>query len=414
MNDKHLLVGLPGRSVGALTQDRDGMVRWTPDVAWDLNQDPKLGLDFLRTRGPRSHASELPAWFENLLPEQESELRRRLCQVHGLREGQSFALLRALGSDLIGAVTVFAERSSEPILAAPPDTDAEPLERRGPGERISALTGMQLKFSMSMVNERLVLAARGGGSQWIVKIAGEQYEELAEVEHCTMRWARASGLAVPDHFVVPLSKLDGIPDGWIERDAPAFAVRRFDRREDGSRIHQEDLCQALALRPRDKYGDGKHVVSFEGALRLVTDACGEADGRDMARRIGFMIACGNTDAHLKNWSLLWGERTRPTLTPCYDLVSTIAWEPLGWSRKGGPELALTLGGERNFRLLAPHTLSSFGERSGLIWAREEIELGIDLAREAWRTEKDSAPARMREAVEQHWKRVPLLAQRQAQ
>jgi serine/threonine-protein kinase HipA len=345
------------------------------------------------------------------LPERGSQLRERLSIIYSLREGQSFELLRALGRDLLGAVEV---RGDEPRTVG----DAQPSsnEPEAPAEdgdelppRMSALTGVQLKFSMSMVNERLVLAARRGRSLWIVKIAGRDYEGLASVEQATMAWAGHAGFTVPDHFEVAFERLVGIPEGWIEGHAPAFAVRRFDRRDDGSKIHQEDLCQALDVRPSNKYGDGTPGVSFEGALKVVTDACGEGDGREMARRIGFMIASGNGDAHLKNWGLVWGDSIRPALAPCYDLVATITWEDrLGWGTRRGPELALKLGRQKLFRLLDDNALSAFAESTHR-WAEEEVRSGILRARDTWSAIAETALPRMRAAVAEHWKAVPLLA-----
>lgn len=413
MNERRLVVSLPGRIVGKLAQERGGLVRWTPEPDWEHDQEPKLGLDFLRTHGPRTHASDLPVWFENLLPERGSELRSRLCAVHGLRDGQSFALMRALGGDLIGAAELREEGLANLESADAVENAANPDEVRLPkstAERLSALTGMQLKFSMSMENERLALPARAGRTQWIVKIPGRDYDELAEVEAATMSWASASGFNVPAHFIVKVAALDGVPDGWVDRGVSAFAVKRFDRREDGSRIHQEDLCQALALRPKDKYGDGPKRVTFDGVTRLVIDVCGEEDGRELARRMGFVIACGNTDAHLKNWSLLWGERTRPTLTPCYDLVATIAWpDTLGWRRKDGPTLALLLGGEQLFRRLSMHALDACTNATAP-WVKQEILAGIERARSAWPEVRDLAPERMRLALDEHWRGVPVLAE----
>jgi serine/threonine-protein kinase HipA len=148
-------------------------------------------------------------------------------------------------------------------------------------------------------------------------------------------------------------------------------------------------------------------VTFEGALQLVTDACGESDGREMARRVGFMIASGNTDAHLKNWSLVWGDRPRPTLSPCYDLVATISWPLLGWQRRGGPELALPLGGQFLFGELGKAALENFSNGS-YEWAGEEVRTGIERARDAWREVGGEVPERMRAALTKHWRAVPLL------
>jgi serine/threonine-protein kinase HipA len=420
---KRLAVSLPGCSVGVLTQSREGLTQFRPDAEWEREQQPRLGLEFLRSPGTSMHASELPAWFDNLLPERGSELRARLCTLYSLRDGQSYALMRALGGDLIGAVEVREPRLSPAPLGDglsadedvgdasvphPSEFETKAAQMNGV-EHMSALTGIQLKFSMSMVNERLFLPARSGQTEWIIKIAGQDYDELAEVETATMTWARHAGFDVPPHAIVPVSHLEGIPPGWVERPAPAFAVRRFDRRDDGTKVHQEDLCQALGLSSREKYGDGLSRVTFDGALRLVVDVCGEADGREMARRIGFMIASGNTDAHLKNWSLLWCDRTRPTLTPCYDLVATIAWERMGWQRTGGPELALSIGGVKHFRLLDNVAIEQCCAKVNATWVKEEILSGIDRARTAWPALRESTPKRMQDAIDRHWRSVPVLA-----
>ena len=257
MKDKRLAVSLPACPVGELSQERTGRVRWKPDVAWEANgQEPRLGFDFLRRPGPRSTATDIPCWFENLLPERGSQLRRRLSIVHSLREGQSFELLRLLGGDLLGAVEARGDDPRPADDAGPPSSGTgAPVkdERDDLPPRMSALTGVQLKFSMSMVNERLVLPARRGRSLWIIKIADRDYEGIASVEQATMTWARDAGFIVPDHFEIPFERLAGIPEGWIEGQAPAFAVRRFDRRDDGSKIHQNsrgaNRVGARALRP---------------------------------------------------------------------------------------------------------------------------------------------------------------------
>ncbi len=409
MSDRTLSISLPARVVGELVQQREGQTRWHPEPTWEAEgQVPRLGMDFLRTPGDRRASSELPAWFENLLPERDSPLRSRLCELHGLREGASFALLGALGEDLPGAVEASGASSG---VTGRPRVRRRAAAAEVPGEEVlssfSALAGMQMKFSMSMVGDRLTLPARSSGLQWIVKLAGADYAELAEVETATMTWASKAGFPVPAHRTVPFAALHGIPD-WFEHRRPAFAIERFDRRADGSKVHHEDLCQALGLRPSAKNGDGRPGVRYEGALRLVHDACGEADARAMARRIGFMIASGNGDAHLKNWGLLWGDQVRPSLSPCYDLVSTIAWDRFGWKNKGGPRLALALGRTRRFADVDGEMLRVFAEKTRHAWVEEEVMVGVISARDAWADVDVPIPERMRVALGEHWRRVPLL------
>jgi serine/threonine-protein kinase HipA len=408
VSERVLVVSLPGRRVGELVHDHEGRVRWRPDAAWEADgQHPRLGASFLLRPGPRPRVPGLPNWFENLLPERGSELRRRLTAAHGLRDGQSFALLAALGHDLLGSTDV---RPAEDTGEASGPKGGDQMDEQPPTSTrlLSALTGNQLKFSMSMVDDRLAVPAKNQSGAWIVKLPGKSWDELAEVEDATMTWAHRAGFDVPDHFALPVTRLDGIPADWLGSARLAYAIRRFDRRDDGTRIHQEDLCQALDLPPGNKYGDEPRMT-HDATLRFVTDFAGEEAGREMARRIGFMLASGNGDAHLKNWSLLWGDAVRPSLTPCYDLVCTIAWPELGYEHADGPRLALRLGGELLFRRIDAMALDVFSKRSQQGWAQDEVIEGIRRAKEAWGDAAGNAPERMRRALEVHWKNVPILS-----
>jgi serine/threonine-protein kinase HipA len=261
---------------------------------------------------------------------------------------------------------------------------------------------------MSMIKDSLCLPATGVDGDWIVKFPGSRFEDLPEVEHATMAWAAAAGFDVPEHRVVAASDLEGIDASWCEGSPTVYAIRRFDR-SPGRRIHMEDFCQALALPPRYKYdGAGGGPVSFEGALLFATDLCGQEAGREMARRLGFVIASGNSDAHLKNWSIVWNDEGAAHLAPLYDQVATIAWETMGWSLRGGPNLALRIVGEARLRMLDATNLRHLGQRTGLSWAPDEVMNGVEASARAWSAVASGAPARLRNALVQHWKEVPLL------
>jgi len=405
-----LVVALPGRRVGQLDRNRSGMTQWRPSPEWEaLDQRPRLGISFLRQSGPRSEGTGLPPWFENLLPESGSALRQRLCAAHSVRHTDGFNLLAAIGRDLSGAVEVTPVE--DPTSHGKVGGEEAAAGESDLSERLRfSLAGMQLKLSMSMASDRLVLGASGDGGQWIVKLPGLNYLQLPDVERATMTWAKNAGFDVPTHFTVNTDDLVGVPASWREDVPLAFAVQRFDRRDDGSKIHQEDLCQGLELLPVHKYGDsGSRRMNLDGALRFVADVAGEKNAREMSRRIGFVIASGNDDAHLKNWSLLWGNADRPSLTPCYDFVATVSWaDRHGWKLPRGPSLALGLGGERQFSRIGTEVLSRHATKTGFPWAKDEILNGIERARDAWPSAETDMPALMRAAMVDHWRRVPVL------
>ncbi|MEZ6018435.1 MAG: HipA domain-containing protein, partial [Planctomycetota bacterium] len=85
---------------------------------------------------------------------------------------------------------------------------------------------------------------------------------------------------------------------------------------------------------------------------------------EFLRRVAFMIVCGNGDAHLKNWGLVYPDRRHARLGPAYDLVSTVVYPDLD------RELALDLGGRRSFADLDG---SVFGDLARML-SRSEREI----------------------------------------
>lgn len=412
-------VHLPGCRVGELYRNSRGAIVFEPDLDWlKSGQRPRLGVCFLRDSTPRTFsAGPLPHWFENLLPEQGSLLRQKLAREYELRENDSFRLLSWLGGDLPGAVEIRRLTTDAPNEEHSEDGNSHPSSVEEDSEASSSqnrfrfsLAGMQLKFSMSAQGDRFAVPSRHeSGEYFIVKLPGHNFPDLADVEAATMKWANLAGLDVPKNFAFNSDKIQRLPANWAITCPRAYAIRRFDRRPDGSRVHHEDFCQALEESPDNKYGEQRRQYSYEKLLVLVADTCGEEAAVDFANRLGFMIACGNSDAHLKNWSFEWGQMDRPKLSPCYDFVATISWpELMGWKSSGGPELAIKLGQEKNFIRLDGRCLQQFQERSGIAWAREAVMDGIEKAKDAWPSVAEEVPSRMRDAVEFHWATVPLL------
>lgn len=397
-----MLVQVQSTPVGVLDRNRSGLVTFRPDSGWlDGGQRPRLGLGMLQSPGPRTAGTGLPAWFENLLPEDGSALRRRLCAHLQLRPNDSPALLRHLGDDLPGAVRVHGDLD---VAQAPEDSTPAADRLR------FSLAGMQLKFSMVQADGRFALPSRGTTGHWIVKLPGQSLPELSEVEHATMAWAGAFGLDVPEHHVIELEQLDGLPDDLALPAHRAFAVRRFDRSESGERAHQEDFAQALELMPGDKYAErGSAQVTCASLARLVQDACRSDALDDFLRRLAFVLASGNGDAHLKNWTFQWFEDGLATLSPCYDQVATIAWSPFGWSARRSPRLALAFGTTRHFDRIDRAQLQRFADRAGLSAQTQNRFLDhLADALDAWPQVEPDAPARMQEAIATHRNRVPLI------
>lgn len=182
-------------------------------------------------------------------------------------------------------------------------------------ERMS-ISGVQDKVSLRLHRGRLLPTESGG--EYILKpvpsTALPRFPiDVPANEHLTMQLAgQLFGIQVPPCAFV--SFRDG---------EPAYVVKRFDRKPDGSKIAQEDFCQ-LSNRSPDTGRNYKYEGSYEEVGRLLRKYCAAytIEVEKLFALICFNYLFSNGDAHLKNFSLLQTVHGDYVLTPAYDLLST--------------------------------------------------------------------------------------------
>jgi serine/threonine-protein kinase HipA len=130
------------------------------------------------------------------------------------------------------------------------------------------------------------------------------------------------GIDVPDIDLVPLEKIDGLPDGITRHGASAYAIRRFDRTDAGP-VHIEDFAQVYGVYADDRYEN----ASYRQILSMLAIEADQASTVEFVRRLTYTVLIGNGEMHLKNWSLIYPDQRRPILAPAYDLLSTVACIP---------------------------------------------------------------------------------------
>jgi serine/threonine-protein kinase HipA len=204
-----------------------------------------------------------------------------------------------------------------------------------------ALTGVQRKLSLSYVDtgseRRLTIVGVLGGSH-ILKPPAPEYPGMPELEHWTMVLARNVGLRTAEGGLIPLSS-----------GQPAYITRRFDRIS-SRRVHVEDLCQLSGLSTEHKYRSSMEKVGT--LVRSLATAPGD-DALRLLEVTVFSFLVGNSDMHLKNWTLL-RDAGRVVLSPAYDLL------PVRLLVDDSEELALPINGRKNrlrrrdFEALAKH------------------------------------------------------------
>jgi serine/threonine-protein kinase HipA len=374
-----LLVSVSGVEAGLLHPSNEGSFFELDETYLRMAERPVLGQQFEDDPG-RPHRSRqgVPPWFANLLP--EGPLRDLIADRAGVDKSRSLFLLRLLGDDLPGAVTVTSTNGDQVTqsMVAEPELDSFALLR-------FSLAGVQIKFSALRAEDRgLTIPVEGRGGNWIVKLPDQRFPRVPENEYSMMEWARMAGIDVPETQLTPVGEIDGLPDEFADIGGQAFAIRRFDRLN-GGRIHIEDFAQVLGIPPRRKYG----ATNFDTILRTVFTLCGLEDAGEFIRRLVFMIAIGNSDAHAKNWSLIYPDGHSARLAPAYDLVAVSYFESL--ERLLSRQLALKLAGVGLASEVNEETFRKLADRSGLDrdWTVRVVHDAIQHILDAWEQIKET-------------------------
>lgn len=391
-------VMLGDRSVGTIGEEADGRIGFRFSDAYRNAPDrPVLGQRFEdnleRTyRGRRP--GELPSFFDNLLPEPAGALRRLIARSAGIDERDDLGLLAVAAADLPGAVTL-REAPGGPLPLSPDENGGVESAEIPNGRLHFSLAGLQLKFSMLREAERYVLPGRDRFGDWIVKLSSRQVPGLVENEHAMLEWARAAGFEVPETRLPTAAELEALVD-YVEPDIRALALRRYDR-SGLRRLHQEDFAQVMGKRPANKYDS-----TFDDLVAAAVNVLGAEAGEELLARLVLMIATGNADAHLKNWSLLYPDGIRPVLAPLYDQVATIAWP------RFDRELAMKIRGLKQFNQITRQLLWSILDDESR--ASDVIADSVIRLRRAWHEANPAAEmlAEHREALREHWQTVPVL------
>jgi serine/threonine-protein kinase HipA len=185
-----------------------------------------------------------------------------------------------------------------------------------------SISGVQLKYSLKLVGDKLELAEKNG--QYILKpIPTADHLELMndapENEHLTMQIAAQLFNIKTAHNALIFFK-----DG-----APAYITKRFDVKSDGSKYMQEDFAQ-ITNRTKETHGetykyDGNYLEIGELIKKNIPAAMVAVE--NFFKIILFNYILSNGDAHLKNFSLIRNDSGEIELSPAYDLMSTIIHTP---------------------------------------------------------------------------------------
>lgn len=195
--------------------------------------------------------------------------------------------------------------------------------------------GVQKKLSLHLTEgdcPRLTLVNYPTG--YILKPQTEEYPALPEMEYLVMQMAQASKIKTVPFALLKMS---------AEKPAFAYITKRIDRvtgRKPSGMLAMEDFCQLDGRLTEDKYRG-----SYERCGKIV-EKYSSHPGLDISElfiRVVFSFAVGNSDMHLKNFSLIETDvgSNEYVLSAAYDMLSTNVVIPADQE-----QLALTMNGKK--------------------------------------------------------------------
>ena len=191
--------------------------------------------------------------------------------------------------------------------------------------------GVQKKLSLHLTEgsePRLTLVNYPTG--YILKPQTEEYSALPEMEYLVMQMAVVSGIKTVPFALVRMPS---------QNNALAYITKRVDRIS-GKMLAMEDFCQLDGRLTEDKYRG-----SYERCGKIISKYSVNSglDLTELFLRIVFSFAVGNSDMHLKNFSLIETAEgsNKYVLSAAYDMLSTNVVIPADQE-----ELALTINGKK--------------------------------------------------------------------
>lgn len=180
-----------------------------------------------------------------------------------------------------------------------------------------SISGVQEKFSVLLDKNKLRLINEGEQGEYILKPipgAEKRPECMPANEHLTMQIARqVYGIETAENALI-----------FFKNGSPAYITKRFDLKEDGSKLAQEDFASLSGRMPQThgehyKYS-GNYFDLFEIMKKFVPAYILEAS--KLFKILLFNYLFSNGDAHFKNFSLVETSMGDFKLSPAYDLLNS--------------------------------------------------------------------------------------------
>lgn len=231
-----------------------------------------------------------------------------------------------------------------------------------------SISGVQEKVSLVLEKNKLRLQKEGEQGTYILKPIPRDLKKVNQVpanEHVTMQIARqVYGIETAENALI-----------FFKNGDPAYITKRFDVKEDGSKLGKEDFATLAGKTAETDGKNFKYDYSYEQAGKLIKKfvPAFPVEIEKFYTLVLFNYMFGNGDAHLKNFSVLETPQGDYILSPAYDLINTrlhVDDSPLALNDGLFKDFEMTKSFEAN-GFYAYDDFHEFGIKIGLVKSRME-------------------------------------------
>jgi serine/threonine-protein kinase HipA len=198
-----------------------------------------------------------------------------------------------------------------------PASNSETDELFNNNRRQMSISGVQEKFSVLLDKNKLRLINEGEQGEYILKPipnVGKKPECMPANEHLTMQIAKQFyGIEVAENALI-----------FFKNGSPAYITKRFDLKEDGSKLAQEDFASLSGRTPQthgEHYKYSGNYLDLFGIIKKFVPAY-QIEASKLMKLLIFNYLFSNGDAHYKNFSLIETSMGDFKLSPAYDLLNS--------------------------------------------------------------------------------------------
>ena len=180
-----------------------------------------------------------------------------------------------------------------------------------------SVSGVQEKFSILLEKNKLRLVNEGERGTYILKPvpgAGKRTGQMPANEHLTMQIARqVYGIETAENALI-----------FFKNGAEAYITKRFDVKEDGSKLAQEDFASLAGRTPQTHGEHFKYLGNYLELFQLMQThlPAYKLEAPKLFKVLIFNYLFSNGDAHFKNFSILETPMGDFRLSPSYDLLNS--------------------------------------------------------------------------------------------